>query len=392
MHCFTTKSGFCVQVLIACSFVTSTANGQSYHGILINGQQGTQLYDPFNTPHAQGNLQLGLQTGNAAQHGAAVINGQLAYFASGVAGTFWYHKCGRTCFAGTSFLVYDSATNTTRTLAPMPVTTRVGRKLGDSDESDFMTPVKQNFKNSTPPTMPTRNGYRDMPMAWLCLEVMCSCAAGTMAVHYQSSCVQYNASINMWATIIPPLPVAIGYFPMITLRGRPYVFGGCEWQQHIEHRLHIRYIKRVECAHANGAGIVRSHGCRTRHEHGACVRRVQWIWCCTIGMFFIRGGEWCVVCGGAVEHGTLRARHGRIQRCAHCIICTHYPVWEYRSRARLWRSRQRGQHIGNSGNVVDWRADLGDTADANVQSRLLFCIRGVAVIYLINFNSDYVLL
>ncbi len=61
MHCFTTKSGFCVQVLIACSFVTSTTTGQPYRGILINRpQHGTQLYDSFNTPHAQGNLRLGL--------------------------------------------------------------------------------------------------------------------------------------------------------------------------------------------------------------------------------------------------------------------------------------------------------------------------------------------
>ena len=78
-----TKSGFCVQVLVACLFVTSTANGQPYRGILINGRYGgTQLYDPFNTSNTQGNLQLGLQTGYAAQ-GGAVINGQLAYFASG---------------------------------------------------------------------------------------------------------------------------------------------------------------------------------------------------------------------------------------------------------------------------------------------------------------------
>ena len=88
MHCFTTKPGFCVQVLITCAFVTSTANGQPYRGILINGERGTQLYDPFNPPNAQGDLQLGLQTGRAAHKGAAVINGQLAYFASGTSGTF----------------------------------------------------------------------------------------------------------------------------------------------------------------------------------------------------------------------------------------------------------------------------------------------------------------
>jgi len=57
-----------------------------YQGILINGQNGgTQLYDPFNTPHAQGNLDLGLQPGKNAWRGAAVINGQLAYFACGLA-------------------------------------------------------------------------------------------------------------------------------------------------------------------------------------------------------------------------------------------------------------------------------------------------------------------
>ncbi len=59
---------------------------QQYHGILINGQSGTQLYDLFNSPHAQGNLQLGLQTGLSAGFGAAVINGPLAYFNSGDGG------------------------------------------------------------------------------------------------------------------------------------------------------------------------------------------------------------------------------------------------------------------------------------------------------------------
>jgi hypothetical protein len=54
------------------------------HGILINGNYGgTQLYDPFNSPHASGNLHLGLQTLMAAVDGAAVINGPLAYFGGG---------------------------------------------------------------------------------------------------------------------------------------------------------------------------------------------------------------------------------------------------------------------------------------------------------------------
>ncbi len=60
-----------------------------YHGILINGfNGGTQLYDPFSTPHAQGNLKLGLQT--ASYGDAAVINGHLVYFASGDAGAANY--------------------------------------------------------------------------------------------------------------------------------------------------------------------------------------------------------------------------------------------------------------------------------------------------------------
>jgi hypothetical protein len=47
------------------------------------------LYDPFNTPHTQGNLQLGLQRNDNAFGGAAVINGQVAYFASGNTGGFY---------------------------------------------------------------------------------------------------------------------------------------------------------------------------------------------------------------------------------------------------------------------------------------------------------------
>jgi hypothetical protein len=54
-----------------------------YHGILINGQFGTQLYDPFNAPNAQGNLFLGLPTGTNALGGAAVIKSRFAYFGGG---------------------------------------------------------------------------------------------------------------------------------------------------------------------------------------------------------------------------------------------------------------------------------------------------------------------
>ncbi len=65
------------------SLAATATNGQ-YTGILINGASGgTQLYDPFNTPHAQGNLHLGLQTGDGAWYSTAVISGQLAYFGTG---------------------------------------------------------------------------------------------------------------------------------------------------------------------------------------------------------------------------------------------------------------------------------------------------------------------
>lgn len=69
-----------IQLLFTTIAVTCI-NGQM-RGILINGVTGTQLYDPINEPHATGGLQLGLQTGNAAPDGAAVIVGNVAYFAS----------------------------------------------------------------------------------------------------------------------------------------------------------------------------------------------------------------------------------------------------------------------------------------------------------------------
>ena len=79
----TPGDAFCSQLFI----IGALTNGQQeYHGILINGMHGTHLYDPFNTTNVIGNLELGLQTGSSRERpagGAAVINGQLAYFASG---------------------------------------------------------------------------------------------------------------------------------------------------------------------------------------------------------------------------------------------------------------------------------------------------------------------
>jgi hypothetical protein len=61
-----------------------------YHGILINsaaGYAGTQLYDPFNAPHAIGNLSLRLQNVSQGVCGAALASSPLAYFASPFTGT-----------------------------------------------------------------------------------------------------------------------------------------------------------------------------------------------------------------------------------------------------------------------------------------------------------------
>ncbi len=72
---FITSLVVCVAAMLTC------AHAQPYHGILMDGfLGGTQIYDPFNSPHAQGDLSLGLQAGTYALLGAAVIDGQVAYF------------------------------------------------------------------------------------------------------------------------------------------------------------------------------------------------------------------------------------------------------------------------------------------------------------------------
>jgi hypothetical protein len=70
-----------VALFLSTSLTIDGHQSSVYHGILINGQFGTQLYDPFNEPHAQGNLPLGLPTANAAWGSSAVLYGPFAYFA-----------------------------------------------------------------------------------------------------------------------------------------------------------------------------------------------------------------------------------------------------------------------------------------------------------------------
>lgn len=177
----------------------SSSAQSSYQGILINGKfGGSQLYDPFNTPHAQGNLTLGLQTGGDAYSGSAVIIGPLAYFGAGFAGkpssTNLTNSCAYVATNcqiihlesrdGRSFYVYDSALNTTRALAHMP--------------------VKE-------------------PIEWYGMTVfendVLVCGGDGFMTGY-SQCWLYVPSTDQWTSTVPSLPVARSCFRMVTLHGR----------------------------------------------------------------------------------------------------------------------------------------------------------------------------
>jgi hypothetical protein len=106
-----------IGVALFVALATASTHAQ-YRGILINGQTGTQLYNPFGVPHALGNLNLGLPEGATTESGIAVISGQLAYFTAALSRESYCqrdHGC-----VSASFYVYNTALNTTRTLAPMP--------------------------------------------------------------------------------------------------------------------------------------------------------------------------------------------------------------------------------------------------------------------------------
>lgn len=114
-------------LLVTISTLAFQLTDGKMQGILMNGNSGTQIYDPFNSSHTVGNLQLGLPNRTNARGGAAVNNWQLAYFGSGGAG--WWHCDFLTAYQFTfllinfpdaSFFVFNATANTTRTLAPMP--------------------------------------------------------------------------------------------------------------------------------------------------------------------------------------------------------------------------------------------------------------------------------
>jgi hypothetical protein len=77
---------FIIMCLILSTFAQVAKSGNRYNGILINGEHGTQLYDPFNTPHSIGNLSLRLQSGQDARGGSAIVVDHTAYFGGGIGG------------------------------------------------------------------------------------------------------------------------------------------------------------------------------------------------------------------------------------------------------------------------------------------------------------------
>jgi hypothetical protein len=189
-------------MILTLSLLTPTTYGQ-YQGILINGYVGgTQVYNPLNAPHAQGKLHIGLQTNVNVIGCAAVTDGPLAYFASGDIGVrrriclYFCNKLNmilivsieKLIIADRSFLVYNTFTSTTRTLAPMP----------------------------------TKREYYGMTIVSGGNVLVCGGIIGGLT---SSACIEYDAATNVWMTFTS-LPVALAYNPMVTIFSQPYVFGG----------------------------------------------------------------------------------------------------------------------------------------------------------------------
>jgi hypothetical protein len=187
-------------IVVLHAALTSSTHGR-HQGILINGRHGgTQLYSPSSTPIARGNLDLALPSGTYAFGGAGAINGELAYFASSNMGEV---HCGLVdnirntehCSVIPTFVEYNNAvtTNTarTRTLASMPQ----GRShYGMTADVDTGSVLVCGGKS---------NGIR------------------------LATCIMYNDETQMWSPIATlTLQVAVSNFPMITLSGSAFVFGG----------------------------------------------------------------------------------------------------------------------------------------------------------------------
>lgn len=157
--------------------VVATRGQHAYQGILINGvDSGTQLYDPFNSPHAIGNLSLGI-------HGyrTSVIIGQMAYF--GHAGSPYGSHDPPALTVSPSFRVYNCTSNTTTQLAPgLDMSYNyVLTSIGDGD--------------------------------------VLACGGRRPCT---STCARYSPKVNTW-TMFPPMPVAMDLFAMVADRCWPIV-------------------------------------------------------------------------------------------------------------------------------------------------------------------------
>jgi len=160
--------------LIVLAALARTGMSAGYTGILINGRwtgAGTQLYDPFNTPHSTGNLQLGLPTD--AIDSDAIIIGPLAYFGG----------------ANEAFVVYNTATNSTKTLPGM------------------------------------NQDIQHYAMAACTSGNVLLCGGQLDSNAFISDCNMFDVTKSMWAASTA-LPALIAYVVLVSLNGRPFVLGG----------------------------------------------------------------------------------------------------------------------------------------------------------------------
>jgi len=160
--------------LIVLAALARTGMMAAYSGILINGLwtgAGTQLYDPFNTPHATGNLKLGLPTDSIDSD--AIIVGPLAYFGG----------------ANEAFVVYNTATNSTTTLPSM------------------------------------NQDLQHYAMAALTSGNIVLCGGQLDSNAFVSDCNMFDVTKATW-TASTALPATVAYHAMVSLNGRPFVLGG----------------------------------------------------------------------------------------------------------------------------------------------------------------------
>jgi hypothetical protein len=155
----------------------------------MNGNNGQQLYDPYNTPHAQG-LQLNLPTG--ALGSAAVISQRPSF-------------CPHTAYFGGS----DDGLNRVRTHS----NTAAGAFYMFNTTANSTTPLAN---------MPQRRyGYS---MAMCVSGDVLVCGGEFQAEPDLATCAIYHPPNNTWAAF-PSLPVAMRDFAMVILVGARNMHG-----------------------------------------------------------------------------------------------------------------------------------------------------------------------